>query len=123
MATPALVVMPKRFCYKFSTQLAVGCQKTEKQFHQSDKSDAFRAADSAEEPLTPAHEGPKRRTVVAPNEWSGADEVAAVADEVPITREATKFLHRRKIEESILQDFVGRMRVVDHLPIGVVPND
>ena len=65
----------------------------------------------------------ERRRAVAPDQRRGFDEVAAVADQVPIPREAAQPLHRGEINQLVLQNFVGRMRVVNHLPLGVVPDN
>ena len=65
----------------------------------------------------------KARRGGAPDQRRGLDEVAAVADQVPVAREAPQPLHRREINQPVLQDFVGRVRVIDHLPFGVVPDD
>ena len=40
-----------------------------------------------------------------------------------MTRKAAEFLHGGKIDQFVLQNFIGRMRVVDHLPFGIVPDD
>jgi hypothetical protein len=58
-----------------------------------------------------------------PEQGNGFDEVAAVADKVPVTRKSAKLLHRGEVKKTILKDFVRRMRIVNHLPIGVVAND
>ena len=58
-----------------------------------------------------------------PNQRRGFDKVAAVADQVPVAREPAQPLHRREINQLVLQNFVGRMRIVNHLPFGVVPDN
>ena len=32
-------------------------------------------------------------------------------------------MHRRKINQLVLEDFVGRLRIVNHLPVVVVPDN
>ena len=74
------------------------------------------------QPVAPAQESVEGRTVI-PNQRRRFDEIAAVADHVPITGEAPQPLHRGEINQLVLQNFVGRMRVVNHLPFGVVPDN
>ena len=38
-------------------------------------------------------------------------------------REAPHALHVREVDQLVLQDLVGRLRAVDHLPLRVVPHD
>ena len=58
-----------------------------------------------------------------PNQRRGGDEIAAVADQIPILRKAPQPLHRGEINQLVLQNFVGRMRVVNHLPFRIVPDN
>src|ERR1039458_455066 len=83
------------------------------------------------QPFAPAHESGERSngesagrlSCAAPDQRRSLHEVAAIADEVPITREAPQLLHRGEINQPILQQLVGRVRVIYHLPFGVVPDD
>ena len=59
----------------------------------------------------------------APDQRRAGDEIAAVADQIPIARKTPQSLHRSEIDQLVLQNLVGRMRVVNHLPFGVMPDD
>src|ERR1035441_5837816 len=83
------------------------------------------------QPFAPAHESGERSngesagrlSCAAPDQRRSLHKVAAVADEVPITRQAPEFLHGGEINQAVLQQLVGRVRVIYHLPFGVVPDD
>src|SRR5437773_3313181 len=75
------------------------------------------------EPVAPPQERGERRSRGAPDEWRGVEEVAAVANQVPVAGETAQALHRGKIDEPVLQDFVGRIRAIDHPPCRVMTSD
>ncbi len=51
------------------------------------------------------------------------DKIAAVADQVPVSREATQPMDRFKAEQAATQYLVGWMWTVDHLPLRVMSYD
>ena len=66
----------------------------------------------------------KGETSVLQMRRRGFDEVAAVADQIPVLRETAQALHRGEINQLWSGEFrPGRMRAVNHLPLGVVPDD
>ena len=52
-----------------------------------------------------------------------ASEVAAVVDQIPKARETAHALHRWKIQDAVLQDFVGRLGAVAHLKFLIMSDD
>ena len=58
-----------------------------------------------------------------PNQRGGFDEVAAVANQIPVARKTPQLLHRSEINQPVLEDFVRRIRAVNHLPFGVMPDN
>ena len=96
--------------------------KRQEQFHEPQQRDAVGAFHARMQPVAPAQEGVKRRSA-APDERRAFHEVAAVAGQIPVAGEAAQALHHGKINELVLQNFVGWMSAVNHLPFGVVPDN
>lgn len=83
---------------------------TRDQFVQSSQRDGMRLMCLRVQPVREAHESVERRAI-APEQGSCLDEVAAVGDQVPVTREPSQPLHCEEIDEFGLEDFVRRMRI------------
>ena len=115
--------MPDHFGGFLRIEVEFAGQEVEEQFHQPHERDAVGAPDARMQPFVPPHEGVKGRTVAAPDQRRAADEVPAVARQIPVARETAQRLHGGKINQPVLENFVRRMRVIDHLPFGVVPDD
>src|SRR4030095_6632277 len=75
------------------------------------------------EPVAQPQEFRERRRAVCPEQRRRFDKVAAVSEEIPKTREASQPLHRGEVDELVLQNLVGRLWAVNHLPLGVVTHD
>src|SRR5208283_2862129 len=71
------------------------------------------------QPIRETHKLLKRGADL-PEQGSCLDEIAAVGDQIPVTREPTQALHREEIDKPGLEDFVRRMRTVNHGPFAVV---
>ena len=98
-------------------------EKFKQQFHQPRQRDAVGAVDFGEQPVAEAEKIVNGDAPLLPDQRRGGDEVAAVADQVPVAREAAQPLHRGKINQLVLQNLIRRMGVVNHLPFGVMPDD
>jgi len=84
---PRWVVAPQRGSDLPGIQLEFARQEIEEKLHEADQGDAVGATHLPVEPVTPAIEGVERRGAAAPEQRRRFDEIAAVADEVPVTRE------------------------------------
>src|SRR5437879_4269852 len=76
-----------------------------------------------EEPFAPFDERDKSGWLPLPDQRRAFHEVAAVGDQIPKSCESTHLLHRWKIDQFVLENFVGRMRIVSHLPFIVVTHN
>ena len=98
-------------------------QKIKQKLSQSRQRNAVGPSHFFKKPIAQLQETPKGRAIVAPDQRRALDEIAAVADQVPISREAPKPLHGCEVEQLILQDFIRWLRLVFHLPLLVVSHN
>lgn len=98
------------------------CQISEEKLGQPGKGELVRAPGFGVEPVG-EFEKCLEGEGMGPEARDRLEKIAAVGVKVPITGETTEALHEGKIEEFVLQDFVGRMRAVNHLPFGIVPDN
>src|SRR5882724_8591840 len=84
----ALIVAPDRFGYRLSRQIELAGQKVEQELRQSRQRNAICPPNFFEKPIAELQELPERRTILAPKQRRALHKIAAVADEVPISREA-----------------------------------
>ena len=94
-------ITPKRFGGVLRVVAKLNSEILEEQFRQPREGDGIRAANLRVEPVAPAQECGERRGVL-PDQRRCLDEVAAVADEIPILREASHPLHRGEADELVL---------------------
>jgi hypothetical protein len=85
------------------------------------KRDAVIATQARVEPVRQLQKVPEWR--IAQDQRQGRAEVATVADQVPVAREAPQALHGREVDPPRAEHLVGRVGRVDHDPLAVVPHD
>src|SRR5207237_7469355 len=72
---------------------------------------------------------PRRRAgrgewqVSFPKQPQALPEVAAVTHQIPITGKPPHLLQGGEIDQLILQNLVGRLRIIDHFPLSIVAHD
>jgi hypothetical protein len=101
----------------------ISCQITEQEFSQSDECDAMSPSDFLAQPNAPGHESIERRILILPDERGCLNKITAVDYHVPVPGEAPQPLHGRKVDELVAQDFIGRLRGVNHFPLCVMTRD
>src|SRR5262245_50582068 len=64
----------------------------------------------------------ERRTST-PDQRSGFNKIAAIGDEIPVSRKPSQALHGGEVDQAGPQDFVRGVGAVDHLPGLIMPDD
>src|ERR1044071_2841383 len=120
-APAPLIIAPHHLCDHIILMSQLGCQESEQMFHQIHERDAVRPAYSLMKPFAPAHERPER-PFLPPYHGGCLYKIAAVANQIPVSRKPLEPLEGWKIHCFGLEYFVRRMRIIGHVPFSVVPD-
>src|SRR4051812_18949949 len=97
-AATALIIVPERIGGGLFVTSKFGREIVEQEFAQPRQGNRVRATGFGKEPIGQPHERFKRRSA-RPDQRRGRDKIAAVADQVPIAREAAETLHGPEIDQ------------------------